>query len=689
MIRQQKGKMILVALFSAILVMGLFGFSAFAYGAEAVASGSWVNKQGITMSWSLDEDGTLTISGEGALNMPGQSDDFGLDKSAGTDPKLWVPKVPWKEHINSVKKVVISDGITSIGDHMLRHHTNMTELAIEGQTLTRIGKCAFYEDTSLETLNLKNCENLVEIGANASTSEGVFIDSGLVEVLLPPSLESISPSMLHWLRSNLEKVNLCELTNLKSIDKEALKMEYGTNASKPITDSVTGSGLNLSNQTKLETIGESAFRNQTGLDPILEIGSPELKSIANNAFFARDPQYGVLESLDLSVCSKLETIGAEAFTNQTHLTSVALPDAYTWVNKSAFNNTGLALREAQIAYCVGGNGALYNVKDDGSAEKVLNDGEETLYWVPTAKGDDPTAEESELPYTGSEQELVNIPSLRPETGQYSIKYTLDGKESAGVPKAQGPGTYTVGYTVTLPDGTTKSGRIEVTIADPKKITEDMLSLDTVTYEYDGEEHAPALTVKDGENVLEEDKDYTVDTSSVTSATDVGEYTITVDGTGGYTDSVSIVWRIVDTTPPVISGVEEGAEYSKAVEFTVTDLRLASVTLQKDSGGPQSLTVIDGKVTCNVTENGHYRIVAKDLSGNETIVSFTVNIPAPPDPGTDDNDKDKKGSSSGNSSEGTRTGDTFPLWALIALAASSAAGLAGICANYIYTRRKRT
>lgn len=612
--------------------------------ASQAKSGTWANKEAvpITMKWVYQE-GVLTLSPEdpsqkGELSKRGESDDFGLDKSAGTNTsangKDWIPEVPWKYWIDDITEVRIEAGVTTIGQQVFRRHRALETVTVNGNDLTKIRKDAFNGCSALKTLDLRNCTSLTDVGQNVSEVEAPFYNSGLETILLSPALTELTVSLLHWHGSKLTRVNFSELVNITSIGDEAFRKDDNYD---DYIRNIDDSKLNLDVHTKLVTIGKNAFRNQKGLNPNLVIASPVLTKIDEGAFSAYQSQYGVLVSVDLSACSKLERICSDAsnpkspaFLNQAKLKSIIFPNAFTWIDKTAFTGcTQYSLDDVDIAYCVGGNGALYNVKGDGSAVRIKNntagDALDTLYWIPTAKGSDLAASSVTLSYTGTEQELVNAPSLRPETGSYAISYTLDGSSVSGTPKAKDSGTYAVGYTVKLPDGTTtKSGTITVTIAAPKTITSGMLSLDKASYEYDGSPHAPVLTVKDGETILTADTDYTV-ASAGASGTDVGTYTITVTGAGGYTGTATTGWSIADTTKPSVTGAADGATYSASVNFTVTDLRLSTVTLQKDSGTPQSLTVSGGKATASVSETGVYKIVAKDQSDNTTTLTFTVDI----------------------------------------------------------------
>ena len=63
--------------------------------AGSVAGGSWGN----TVSWTLDTNGLLTVSGEGRMR------DFSSESS--TDA--------WRAYKEQIRRVVIGDGVTGVG----------------------------------------------------------------------------------------------------------------------------------------------------------------------------------------------------------------------------------------------------------------------------------------------------------------------------------------------------------------------------------------------------------------------------------------------------------------------------------------------------------------------------------------------------------------------------------------------
>ena len=76
--------------------------------------------------------------------------------------------------------------------------------------------------------------------------------------------------------------------------------------------------------------------------------------------------------------------------------------------------------------------------------------------------------------------------------------------------------------------------------------------------------------------------------------------------------------VLDATAPVIDGADNGRTYCAAVELTVSDANLASVTL---NGATAEL--VDGKLTVPPAA-GEQTVTATDKAGNSTTLTLTVN-----------------------------------------------------------------
>ena len=124
-------------------------------------------------------------------------------------------------------------------------------------------------------------------------------------------------------------------------------------------------------------------------------------------------------------------------------------------------------------------------------------------------------------------------------------------------------------------------------------------------------------------------------TSVANITENGTYTIySEDEAGNKTVKTVTITEIEenepepepgDTTPPTISGVENGRTYKNYVTPQVTDENLAEVTLTRNGNVVENYT--NGT---QIRENGNYVLTAVDEAGNRTQVSFTIDIEEPED-----------------------------------------------------------
>lgn len=152
---------------------------------------------------------------------------------------------------------------------------------------------------------------------------------------------------------------------------------------------------------------------------------------------------------------------------------------------------------------------------------------------PASLADAPTGATG-LTYNGTEQALL---ATNGTATNGTMQYSLNGTNwSTAVPKGKDAKTYTVYYMVKgdadHSDFTPADNTVTVTI-DPKDIGDSDVTVDPIAAEtYDGTAKTPAPVVKDGDDPLERDVDYTVSYSNHTNA---GTATVTIKGKGNYGD----------------------------------------------------------------------------------------------------------------------------------------------------------
>ena len=99
---------------------------------------------GKDLTWMLDEDGSLTISGEGEM------DDYFIYEAA------WFYEI--------VEKIIIRHGVTSIGDSAFIGCSSLTSVTIP-EGVTSIGDDTFYDCSSLTSVTIP--KSVTSIGFEA------------------------------------------------------------------------------------------------------------------------------------------------------------------------------------------------------------------------------------------------------------------------------------------------------------------------------------------------------------------------------------------------------------------------------------------------------------------------------------------------------------------------------------------
>ena len=159
-------KRIFVIFLTLILLLGVL--SAGVLAADTVDSG----KCGEDLTWELDSDGVLTISGTGAMY---NYADFGA---------------PWYPKQTSIKSVVISDGVTSIGNNGFSWCRNLSVVTIS-DSVTSIGDGAFKSCGKLSNVTLP--VGLTSIG------NSVFYGCGsLASITIPDSVTSVGDNAFQY-----------------------------------------------------------------------------------------------------------------------------------------------------------------------------------------------------------------------------------------------------------------------------------------------------------------------------------------------------------------------------------------------------------------------------------------------------------------------------------------------------------
>ncbi len=283
--------------------------------ADTVASGTC----GDNVTWELDEDGTLTISGTGEMY-----DDFYCYSSTNCS-------IPWYTYRDNILNVVIGDDVTSIGRYAFYNCSNLTNVSLPNG-LTSIGYLSFH-----------NCTNLLDIiipNSVITISTGAFeYCTSLTNINIPDSVKEIGGGAFYGC-SGLVSVVIGN--SVSSILSQAFE------GCTSLTDLTIGTGV--------ISIGEYAFWECTSL---IDLVIPEgVTSIGNSTF-----QYcSNLESVTIPI--SMESIGHYAFYNCDNITNVYYNGYECGWGKISFGRFNENLTSASIYYA-------------GGSEHIWNDGEIT------------------------------------------------------------------------------------------------------------------------------------------------------------------------------------------------------------------------------------------------------------------------------------------------------------------------
>ncbi|MBR2549711.1 MAG: leucine-rich repeat protein [Clostridiales bacterium] len=358
---------------SAFLLVLVFTMSLFPYvkvNAAVTDSGSCGN-----LTWELDDEGLLTISGTG--NMPDLS------------------YAPWYDYISSIKSVVIDSGVTSIGNYAFINCENLTSVTIPS-SVTSIDKYAFGSCTSLAGITIP--ENVTSIG------EGVFYGcTSLASITIPEAVTSISRGVFYGC-TGLTNITIPD--NVTSIGNVAFCNCTGI-TSITIPDGVTSIGdsafygcTNLKSITipdSVTSIGEDAF---SGCTSLASITIPEtVTSISDGVF------YDCTGLTNITIHDKVTSIGKAAFYNCSGITNITIPDSVTSIGWAAFYGC-TNLESVTIS------SRLFNSEENNDDSlKSLSPDKRILY--------------NSVDFTPSENGTVGIASRDYETGIVTLYVTPD------------------------------------------------------------------------------------------------------------------------------------------------------------------------------------------------------------------------------------------------------------------------
>ena len=298
-------------------------------------------KDGDNLTWTLSTEGTLTISGTGAM----------ADYSNTN---------PWYDNRSSIKSVVIEAGVTSIGKYAFYNCDNLTSVTIPG-SVTSIGNYAFNKCSSLASVTIpegvisigprafQNCTSLTSIALpEGITSIGIrtfYQCTSLRSVTIPASVNNIGDEAFS--DCNAMTTITCKATTPPTCASNSF---YAVTKSIPVyvpnVDAYTAASVwsSFTNIQEIPPIASGTCGKEgdnltwkLSYEGVLTISGTG--AMADWTTFPDVPWYSNRSSIKSVVIEDgVTSIGENAFAYCTNLTSVSLPNSVTSMGWCAFTN---------------------------------------------------------------------------------------------------------------------------------------------------------------------------------------------------------------------------------------------------------------------------------------------------------------------------------------------------------------
>ena len=323
---------------------------------------------GAKLTWAIADDGTLTISGTGAMNHYDET------------------YAPWLGYAEYITKVVIKSGVTSIGKYAFLGCQYIPSVTLP-KTVTSIGEGAFMYCLSMESITIPSSVKTIGDGAfmyctklkSAKIPSGVktvgdstfYACTVMESVTLPSSITTISDwAFAHCdglttvtIPKNVSAIGKYAFCNCDSLTKIKVSSDnkYYSSDSKGVlfnknkTTLLQAPGSLAGKYTipnSVKTIDDAAFYNCWKMTAVTI--SNQVTAIGNEVFaYSAIASVSIPESVtsigekafyscsslrSVSIPKKVTTIGEYAFSECADLTSVTIPGSLTTLSAYAFSN---------------------------------------------------------------------------------------------------------------------------------------------------------------------------------------------------------------------------------------------------------------------------------------------------------------------------------------------------------------
>ena len=297
---------------------------------------------GDNLTWTLSDDGTLTISGNGPMK------DYDSEEHGHRYDR------PWEKLCDKIKAVVLENGVTSTGDCAFADCKNLVTISM-ADTVTSVSFASFHNCPSLEEVTIpenvttigyaafEGCMNLKKVTIPKTVKAiytGAFNSRNLKDVYYGGTVEEWK-NIKVWQGNDVLNDATIHCTNGDIIGKEIFR---ASDVCGNIAWTLDADGLlTITDTGEIITTGEmvayqATWKNWAGGIKKVRI-KQGITSIASRAF----DECMYIETIEIP--ESVTKIGWRAFHDCLSLESIILPDTVTefegeWTDTVAYNEAG-------------------------------------------------------------------------------------------------------------------------------------------------------------------------------------------------------------------------------------------------------------------------------------------------------------------------------------------------------------